>query len=82
MQARTEKASIVTNLDELSGHNSELHAGRDYILMDCGIRQTAHEHGKIPVPDASRLVPHCVRVGPQLRPHNCLPVTLSLANES
>merc|ERR1719171_2857941 len=43
VQAQTELASVMTNLDELSAYNSELHASCDYILMNFDIRQTARD---------------------------------------
>jgi septal ring factor EnvC (AmiA/AmiB activator) len=43
VQAQTEHASVMTNLDELSAYNSELHASCDYILKNFDIRQTARD---------------------------------------
>jgi len=43
VQAQTELASVMTNLDELSAYNSELHASCDYILKNFDIRQTARD---------------------------------------
>jgi len=43
VQSQTELASVMTNLDELSAYNSELHASCDYILKNFDIRQTARD---------------------------------------
>jgi len=43
VQAQTEHSSVMTNLDELSAYNSELHASCDYILKNFDIRQTARD---------------------------------------
>merc|ERR1712238_461693 len=43
VQAQTELSSVMTNLDELSAYNSELHASCDYILKNFDIRQTARD---------------------------------------
>jgi len=42
-QSRTEHASVLTTLDELSAYNSELHASCDFILKNFDIRQTARD---------------------------------------
>merc|ERR1719198_2695332 len=42
-QSKTEHASVLTNLDELSAYNSELHASCDFILKNFDIRQTARD---------------------------------------
>jgi len=43
VQAQTEHAAVLSNLDELSAYNSELHASCDYILKNFDIRQTARD---------------------------------------
>merc|ERR550537_1463938 len=42
-QSKTEHASVLTTLDELSAYNSELHASCDFILKNFDIRQTARD---------------------------------------
>merc|ERR1719446_630277 len=42
-QSRTEHEAVLTNLDELSAYNSELHASCDFILKNFDIRQTARD---------------------------------------
>jgi predicted RNase H-like nuclease (RuvC/YqgF family) len=42
-QSKTEHASVLTTLDELSAYNSELHSSCDFILKNFDIRQTARD---------------------------------------
>jgi len=42
-QSKTEHASVLTTLDELSAYNSELHASCDFILKNFDIRQTSRD---------------------------------------
>jgi len=43
VQSQAELSSVMTNLDELSAYNSELHASCDYILKNFDIRQNARD---------------------------------------
>jgi len=42
-QSKTEHEAVLTNLDDLSAYNSELHASCDFILKNFDIRQTARD---------------------------------------
>merc|ERR1711957_760437 len=43
VQANTEKESVLTELEQLSNYNAELHASCDFILKNFEIRQTARD---------------------------------------